>query len=89
MYILTNWWSTPDNDGYEIVGLFYHLENAQDLMKEEASKIRAEYPVTKWEDDFCWQDDMSIHMGFDPKEPFAQATIYSWDITKMEADDDQ
>lgn len=87
MYVLTVWWSTPGDDGYDIVGLFTDLHAAQDRMRRSANEIKEEYPDDLWEDSYSKSDDMCIHIGFGPKEPFLCSTMYNWDIYDVPIND--
>ena len=84
VYVLHTHWDTPDNEGTEILGVYASdaLDKARSDMRA-ADAISREYPDDAWEDDYTWEDDDMIHLGFDPQAVFEPATIYSWEITRL------
>ena len=90
VYVLHTTWTNPDDEGSEIqVFAEEHLEDARSLMKKNVDEIKAIYAddidaaEEPWEDDYTWEDDDCVSLGF-CDQPFGLATIYSWEIMKME-----
>ncbi len=83
IYVLYRYWDTPDNEGNEIMGAYHNLNSAVAAMRADAETVKSYYPADFWEDDSTWEDDCEIHLGrcSTMHEP---ATIYCWDIEKVE-----
>lgn len=84
VYILYRYWDTPDNEGTEIIGAYRSSERAIADMRLDAAITRAEYPDDFWEDDYTWEDEFSIHLGCGATSMYDLATIYGWEIEKVE-----
>jgi len=91
IYVLHHYWDTPDNEGNEIIGAYYKIDNAVSEMRAEAEITKSYYPADFWEDDFTWENDNEIHLGncstAYSNECFTAtglATIYCWEIKKVE-----
>jgi len=84
VYVLHHYWDTPDNEGDEILGVYRNKEDAQAEMHRGADKVKTWYDAGVWQEDFTWEDEYEIHLGFDPQVPFTLATIYCWEIVRME-----
>lgn len=83
VYVLHRRWDTPDNEGNEIMGVYYELENAVSDMKADAAATKAYYSTDYWEDDMTWEDECEIHLGRN-SDGNGLATIYCWTVEKME-----
>lgn len=83
VYVLHRYWDTPDNEGNDIMGVYYNFEDAQADMHADAYPIREHYSDDFWSPDMTWAEDSEIHLGFDPMNG-KSATIYCWEIIKME-----
>lgn len=86
VYVLSTYWDTEDNEGNEVLGIYSeeNLEKARNDMLACADAVKEMFPADVWQDDFTWEYDDEIHLGFDPQIAFCNATIYSWEITKHE-----
>lgn len=87
VYVLHTTWSNEDDEGSEIqVFSEDHLEEARAAMHKGAEGIRSCYHDDNcgepWEDDYTWESEDDIHLGF--CMPFGFATIYSWEIQHLE-----
>ncbi len=84
-YAVLHWWDTPDVEGNEILDgvAFKDFEDARALMKSSAETLKKEFDETVWDSDLTWETDDQIHMGFDPCQAFAPATLYAWDIIRI------
>jgi len=77
VYILEHRWDNADNEGSEIQVFSYdHLNMARKTMRDAAEKIRAQ-----WEQDYTWEDENSIHLGFTDS---LYGTVYAWEIYERE-----
>lgn len=87
-YILTNNWTTPDNDGVEVLGVYSDFGKASEIMQAESEKIRAEYEPDFWDDDLCCDELDYLSLGH-----FGRGceldTIYHWNIAARYLDDEQ
>lgn len=83
LYVLYNYWDTPNVEGNEVLGVFLNLSDAILAMKSAADSLKAEYPSDFWEEDFTWQDELEIHLGSQKDNP-GYATIYCWTISEEE-----
>ena len=88
VYVLHTTWTNPDDEGSEIqVFSENHLEDARAAMKKNAAEIRAYYHDDRmedpWEDDYTWEEDDIISMGF-CDQPFGLLTSYRWEIEPLE-----
>lgn len=91
VYVLQHHWDTPDNEGTEVLGVYGddHLEMARATMRAGADWLKKEYEDTyagdwEWDEDGTWEDDNSIHLFYDSRSLYQAATVYSWEIVKME-----
>lgn len=84
MFILTSYYTTPDKDEYTVVGAYKSKRIAQLYMKEELSKVKEKFTYDKWEDDYCYEDDDCISIGFSAKDMFESDTIFSWQIHSID-----
>lgn len=88
LYILTNNWTTPHDDGAEVLGVYSDFEKAREIMQAEAEKIRAEYEPDFWDDDFSCDEPDYLSLGH-----FGRGceldTIYNWNIAVRYLDDEQ
>lgn len=88
LYILTNNWTIPDDDGAEVLGVYSSFEKAREIMQAEAEKIRAEYEPDFWDDDLCCDETDYLSFGH-----FGRGckldTIYEWNIAARYLDDEQ
>ena len=85
VYVLLHEWSSEDTEGTEILGVYAEsrLDMARQDMAQSAARIKEEMPDAKWEDDYTWSDEDSIHMGFSTPG-FLLDVVYSWDILERE-----
>ncbi len=84
VYVLSNYWDTPDNEGHEILGVYHDFEDATEAMRVEAERVAEEYGLDFWQEDMTWRGENEIHLGHDPRMFLDPATIYCWRIDKME-----
>jgi hypothetical protein len=92
VYVLEHTWDSESNEGSDILGVYDSLAKAQDKMEQTVQALKEEYepqssdeePV--WNDDYCWQDEYTTHLGFDSKSSFMCGTYYSWDIYVREVE---
>lgn len=84
VFVLYRYWDTPDNEGSDILGAFYDVENAISSMKCAAEKVKGYYPYDYWDEDMTWEDDAEIHLGRDSHTPYEPATVYCWTIAKLD-----
>lgn len=70
VFVLYRYWDTPDNEGSDVLGAFYDVENAISSMN--------------WDEDMTWEDDFEIHLGRDSHTPYEPATVYCWTIAKLD-----
>lgn len=82
--VLYHRWDTPDNEGNEVIGVYWDKQKAREEMRSHAEAIRAEFPPDIWQEDYTWEEDDEIHLGFDPQKQYVAATIYCWEIVEME-----
>ena len=83
VYVLETVWDTENDSGNDTqVFAEDHLEIAQEVMRENAKEIRSFYDDDVWNDDYTWEDDMSIGLGF--LDNMFAATTYTWYIRKLE-----
>lgn len=83
VYVLRRYWDTPDNEGNDIMGVYYNFKDAQDDMHTDVRPIHEHYPEDFWSPDMTWAEDNEIHLGFDPMNG-KPATVYCWEIVEME-----
>jgi hypothetical protein len=84
VFVLHQYWDTPDVEGSDVIGVFYDVENAISCMKRAAEKVKGYYSKDYWDEDMTWEDDTEIHLGHDFHTPYELATIYCWTITKLD-----
>lgn len=84
VYVLTNYWDTPDNEGHNVMGVFKDIDNAISVMRADVERTKGYYPVDYWEKDMTWEDDCEVHLGRSAKSFGELATIHCWEITKAE-----
>ena len=82
VYILEHRWDNADNEGGEIQVFSHdHLDMAREAMREAAEKIRAKFRgedgTEPWEQDYTWEDENAIHLGF---TDLLYGTVYAWEI---------
>lgn len=85
VYILHRYWDTPDNEGVEVIGVYYNFKETQKDMQTDARKVRTYYSEDFWSDDMTWEEDNEIHLGFDPMNGDL-ATIYWWEIIERKVE---
>lgn len=83
VYVLYRYWDTPDNEGNEVMGAYFELENAVAAMKADAAATMAHYNSDFWEDDMTWVSECEIHLGRNSNGE-GLATIYCWAVKKVE-----
>ncbi len=88
LYILTNKWTTPSDDGAEVLGVYSDFEKASEIMKTESEKIRAEYEPDFWDDDLYIDEPDCLSIGHFGRG-CELATIYLWNISARYLDDEQ
>jgi len=84
VYVLYHYWGTPDTEGNEVLGVYRYKEHAQAEMRSQAAVLKKEFPSDAWEDDYTWEDENEIHLGYESQNAFESATIYCWTIVKMD-----
>lgn len=91
VYVLQHVWNTPNNDGFEVLGVYSedHINQARADMLESINAIKQEFIDTygedwKWDEDVSCEDGGYVHLSYDPKQIFTEATVYSWEILSME-----
>ena len=89
VYVLEHRWDTPSNEGSEVrVFGESNLKAARQEMQESVEAVKEEYReiygCDPWEEDYTWQGENEVHLGYDQCGAFTQATIYSWEIFKRE-----
>lgn len=86
VYVLKAHWSTPDGDGDGILGV-YAMNNfykAYMDMMEDVSGVKSRYPSDIWQEDYTWENETSVSIGFDPEEYLNQGTFYIWEIDSFD-----
>lgn len=83
VYVLYRYWDTPDNEGNDVMGVYYNFEDAQRDMNADIVPIRKHYPDDFWSADMTWAEENEVHLGFDPMNG-RHATIYCWEIVETE-----
>lgn len=87
VYVLEQHWDCEANEGVK-VDLFANKAAAKGVMRERADRIRLEYRELlgrdPWEEDYTWESENEIHLGFNPKGIYPFATVYSWRIYPSE-----
>lgn len=83
VYVLSNYWNTPDSEGYEVLAAYSDFEKASGAMRDEADKIKREFDPDFWDEDMTWEDEDEIHLGHDPMT-LELTTIYCWRVDKLE-----
>lgn len=83
IFVLHHYWDTPDNEGNEILGVYYDKEHAQSQMRSQAAVLKEEFSPDVWDEDYTWENEDEIHLGFDTKLPYSGLTIYCWKIVEM------
>lgn len=88
VYVLHHHWDTPDNEGNEILGVYRNPEDAVSQMRESAALVKSYYDEEPayWDDDMTWEEERVIHLGKGSMDFFVLATIYSWEILRMEVE---
>ena len=68
-----------------VIGVYGSRKKAAEEMKRRAEEIKLTRPENIWSDDFSFEYDDSICLGYpeDQNSPYAEE-IYRWDITKEE-----
>ena len=89
VYVLLHHWDSDASEGFETkVFSASSLVLARQYMRMEAAKIRAEYEQLYgkdlWEEDYTWENEDEIHLGFDPRGFMSNAVIYSWRLERQE-----
>lgn len=84
LYILTNNWTTPHDDGVEVLGVYSDFEKAREIMQAEAEKIRAEYDEDFWDDDMSCEEPNEIRLGHCARDYLELDTVYSWEISEQD-----
>lgn len=86
VYIISNSWSAPENDGHEIEAVFSVWDEAVDVFKkmayEEKQRLTDIYGDI-WAEDYTQDDDTYISFGF-YNDGFGLDTIYRWELTTAE-----
>lgn len=87
IYVLIHTYDNEANAGTEVLAASFDPEPLREMMRKEAQKIRAEvekeYGADIWQDDFVWESNDDIHLGWQPKE-ISAANIWWWEIMKTE-----
>lgn len=83
VFVLHRYHDTPDNEGNDIMGVYYKAADARRDMAADAVRIKEEYPDNFWTNDMTWKTEDEIHLCHDP-EDVSPATIYCWEIVRME-----
>ena len=86
VYVITKTWTTPDDDGHELVAAYSVWDEAVDMLREFAHENKRR--LTKiygdvWVSDYSQDDETYISFGFygHACEP---DTIYTWELIPME-----
>lgn len=82
--VLYRHWDTPDNEGNEVMGVYFDNETAISKMKEDADRVKSYYPNDYWDKDMTWEDDTEIYLGRGSYTAYELSTNYYWTIAKME-----
>lgn len=65
VYVLHYRWDNADTEGTEVLGVYAesNLAAAQKTMRENAALVRSQEEESFWEEDYTWEDEMSISLG--------------------------
>lgn len=83
VYVLYRYHSTPDNEGNDVLGVYYNKTDAQFDMIADAHATKSYYPQEIWDNDMTWESDNEIHLGFNSIND-GLATIHCWEIKMVE-----
>ena len=81
VYVLHRHWDTPENEGNDIIGVYYDAIDALADMRADAEATKAYYSSDFWEEDMTWESEREIYLGSDK---YSSITIYYWEIVEME-----
>jgi len=83
VYVLHRYHDSPDNEGNDILGVYYNSADARRDMAADAAKTKACYPAGFWTGDMTWETEDEIHLCRNPADAGA-ATVHCWEIVGME-----
>ena len=84
VYVLHYRWDNADTEGAEVLGVYAEssLAAAQKTMRENAVLMRSQ-EESFWEEDYTWEDEMSISLGnsgIGPGGGYGVPVAYRWEI---------
>lgn len=85
VYVLYYRWDNADSEGAETLGVYAenNLTAAQNAMRENAASVRGQEAESFWEEDYTWEDEMSISLGnsgIGPGGGCGVPVTYRWEI---------
>ena len=88
VYVLHCRWDNADRDGAEVLGVYAenNLAAAQEAMRENAAAVRGQEEESFWEEDYTWEDEMSVSLGNSGIGPGGGCGVpetYRWEIERF------
>ena len=88
VYVLHYRWDNADREGAEVLGVYAenNLAEAQKSMRENAALVRSQEEESFWEEDYTWEDEMSISLGnsgIGPGGRYGVPETYRWEIERF------
>ena len=88
LHVLHYRWDNADREGAEVLGVYAenNLAEAQKAMRENAALVRSQEPESFWEEDYTWEDEMSISLGnsgIGPGGGYGVPVTYRWEIERF------
>ena len=88
VFVLQSSWDTPDTAGSSVLGVFStdNLEQARQVMQNQASRVMAECHDLSLDSDCSVWDENYIVLAFNDSVMAIDSWVYNWDITELEVD---